>query len=385
MLQFLRRKLFYLYSFQNPSLKSISQLSNSTNQPSFKVSYLINSCGPSKEAALKVAQKINFETAEKPDCVLAFFRNHDLTKTHISNIITKCPQLLVYNPDKTLKPKFEFFLGLGISAPDLAKTLHLNPYILARSLENQIIPTFDFLKSVLHPNEGIIVALRQLPFLIQFNVPKVLEPNVKTLRNHGVPGSRISTLSMTNPRTLGIKSDRFSGIVTAVKEMGFDPSGSLFIAAVIAMAVLSKSTWAGKLEVYRSLGWTDDEILSAFKKQPWYMTTSEQKVRRVMDFFVNRLDQKPSFLSKHPNFLLLSLEKRIRPRCSVLQVLMSKGILRKDLKLSTVLPLTEKKFMEKYVTKNKESVPEILSVYQGKTRVTGLDIGSQESDAVQKL
>ncbi|XP_077249378.1 uncharacterized protein LOC143888874 [Tasmannia lanceolata] len=384
MFQYLRRKLFDLHSFQNPSLKSISQLSNSTNQPSFKVSYLMNSCGLSKEVALKVAKKVDFETAEKPDSVLNLLRNYDLSKTHISDMIIKLPRLLLINPDKTLKPKFEFFLGLGIPAPDLAKTLCVNPYMLIRSLDNQIIPTFNFLKSILHTNKDIMFALRQSRYLIQFNVQKLMEPNIAILRNHGVPESRILKLIMTNPGALTLKSDHFSEVVTEVKEMGFNTSGSLFIVAVIARSVMSKPTWERKLELFRSFGWSDDEILSAFKKQPWYIITSEKKVKKVMDFFVNKMDQKPSFLSEHPNFILLSLEKRIRPRCSVLQVLMSKDILKKDLKLSALL-MSEKEFMEKYVTKNKERVPEILSVYQGKTAGIGLDIGSKESDAVQIL
>ncbi|XP_077248869.1 transcription termination factor MTERF8, chloroplastic-like isoform X2 [Tasmannia lanceolata] len=380
MFQFLRRKLFHLYSFQNPSLKFNSQISNSTNEPSFKVSYLINSCGLSKEAALKVAQIIDFETTEKPDSVLAFFRNHDLTKTHISDIITKCPQLLVSNPDKTLKPKFEFFLGLGISTPDLARTLCSNPYMLKRSLENQIIPIFYFLKSTFHTNKDIIFIFRQSRYLFQLNPQKVLEPNITTLRNHGVSEPSILKLIKTYPAALGLKSDHFSEVVAAVKEMGFDPSGTFFAVAVVAMSVMSKSTWKGKLEAFRSFGWTDDEILTAFKKQPRFMLTSEKKVKRVMDFLVNKMDLKPSFLCKHPNFLLFSLEKRTRPRCSVLQVLMSKDILKEDLKLPTALQLSDEEFMERYVTKNKERVPEILSVYQGKTAVIGLDIGSKESE-----
>ncbi|XP_077249373.1 uncharacterized protein LOC143888869 [Tasmannia lanceolata] len=384
MFHYLRRKLFHLYSFQNPSLKSFSQLSNSTNQPSFKVSYLINSCGLSKEAALKVAQRVDFETEEKPDSVLSFFRSHDLTQTHISNIITKCPRLLLSNPNKTLKPKVEFFLGLGIPAPELARTLCGNPYMLRISLENHIIPIFYCLKSILHTNKDIIYLFRKARYLIQCNPQKTLEPNLTTLQNYGVPDSRILTLMKTYPAALGLKSDHFSEVVAKVKEMGFDPSDSSFVVAIVPMSVTNKSTWEGKLEVYRSFGWTEEEILSAFKKEPRCMITSGKKLKRVMDFFANQMDLKPSFLSRHPKIFLLSFEKRIRPRCSVLHILMSKGILN-DLKLSTALNLSESKFIEKYVTKNKERVPEIVSVYQGKTAVTGLDIGSIESDAVQKL
>ncbi|XP_077247617.1 uncharacterized protein LOC143887414 [Tasmannia lanceolata] len=385
MFQYFRRNLFHLYSFQNPSLKSISQLSYSTNQPSFKVSYLINSCGLSQEAALKVAKKVDFETAEKPDSVLNFFKNYDLTKTQISKIIAKFPKFLVSNPDKTLKPKFEFFLGLGMPAPELAMTLCVNPYMLRNSLQNQIIPAFNFLKSILHTNKDILVALRHSRYFTQFSTQTVMEPNITTLRNHGVPESRILKLIMTNAGALGLKSDHFSEVVMEVKEMGFDPASSLFVVAVIALSVMSKPTWERKSEVFRSFGWSDDEILSAFKKQPWYMITSEKKVKKVMDFFVHKMDRNPSFLSRHPNLLLLSLEKRIRPRCMVLQVLVSKDILEKDFNLSTILILSEKEFMVNYVTKNEERVPEILSAYQGKTAGIRLDIGSKASDVIRKL
>ncbi|XP_077249362.1 uncharacterized protein LOC143888857 [Tasmannia lanceolata] len=198
-----------------------------------------------------------------------------------------------------------------------------------------------------------------------------MAPNVAVLQNHGVPNSMILKMISGHSRTLKLNNSRFSEIVAMVKEMGFNPVKAHFILAVRVMSGMTKLNWEGKLEVYRSLGWSETEILSAFKWFPNHMLISEKKIMRGMDYFVTKMNCKPPFISKYPNILAFSLEKRIVPRCSVLQVLMSKGLIKKDLCLSPVLTASEKKFLEKFVIKNQERVPEILSVYQGKMELLG--------------
>ena len=48
---------------------------------------------------------------------------------------------------------------------------------------------------------------------------------------------------------------------------------------------MTKSTWDKKVDTYKKWGWTDDEILAAFKKHTWCMMVSEEKMTAVMDFF----------------------------------------------------------------------------------------------------
>ncbi|XP_077247610.1 transcription termination factor MTERF15, mitochondrial-like [Tasmannia lanceolata] len=380
MFRYLCRKILHVstkdsrthpYFVENPCLKSISHISNTTNQQSFTVSYLINSCGLSEAAALSAATKVQFNTTEKPDSALAFFQNHGFTKSHITHLITKYPLFLLANPDKTLKPKFEFFYSFGFTGMDLAKLFTSDPALLHRSLNNQIIPSFNFIKSILHTNDNIIFAVRRAPHILQCNLEKVMAPNVAVLQNYGVPNSMISKLISSHSRTLNLNNSRFSEIVAMVKKTGFNPVKAHFIVAVRVMSGMSKLNWEGKVGVLRSLGWSEDEIFSSFKMYPVYMVISEQKIRRGMDFFVNKMNCKPSVISRNPNILSYSLEKRVVPRCSVLQVLMSKGLIKKDLCLSPVLTASEKKFLEKFVIKNQERVPEILSVYKGKMELLG--------------
>ncbi|OVA02266.1 Mitochodrial transcription termination factor-related [Macleaya cordata] len=145
----------------------------------------------------------------------------------------------------------------------------------------------------------------------------------------------------------------------------------MFTHAVRVIAGMSKSSWERKLMVYREFGWSDNDILSAFKKQPYCMLISEEKIRRVVEFFLEKLKLKPSEILYRPTLLRFSLEKRIVPRCAVVKILYSKGIKRKKLIMSTVLNMSERNFLEKFVIKYQETTPEVMKAYKGGIEFAG--------------
>ncbi|XP_058110270.1 uncharacterized protein LOC131253327 [Magnolia sinica] len=387
------RSLFLLFLFQqNPSsLRSFSNIS--TNNPtktqatpsSFTLSYLINSCGISPHSALSASQKMELKSAQNPDSVLKFFRNHGFTKTQVTNLIAKCPRLLLADPNKTLMPKFQYFHGLGIPSATLAKILSWDYSIWNRSLQNQIIPSINFIKACVRTNERVICCIQHSTHILRYDLQKVMEPNITMLRDQGVPESRIVRLITIQPRVLMQPAERLNEIVAMVKEMGFNPSTGNFILAIQVVSRMSRLKWEQKVAVYRSLGWSEDEFLSAFKVQPICMTTSEKKIKRVMNFFVKEMDWKPSDLSRHPGILMSSLEKRIIPRCSVLQILMSKGLIKKDSIIRTALVLSNRAFLERFIIKYQEIIPKIITVYRGKMGFEGLDAMSEDAGPALKL
>ena len=62
--------------------------------------------------------------------------------------------------------------------------------------------------------------------------------------------------------------------------MDFNPLKIKFVLAVLALIKMTKSTW-------EKWGWTEEEILVVFKKNPWCMMASENKITGVMDILVN--------------------------------------------------------------------------------------------------
>ncbi|PRQ51425.1 putative transcription regulator mTERF family [Rosa chinensis] len=70
--------------------------------------------------------KVRFDTPEKPDSVIKLFKDYGLSDAHISDIVKKCPVLLVSNAEKTLWPKLQFFTSIGLSGNDLARIFRVN-------------------------------------------------------------------------------------------------------------------------------------------------------------------------------------------------------------------------------------------------------------------
>lgn len=273
--------------------------------------------------------------------------------------------LLLANPKDTLLPKLEFFHSIGISSSDLARILAADPTILTRSLEKQIIPSYNFLKSVLQSDEKVVAALKRTSWVFLEDHSKKLIPNLSVLRAMGVPDSCIALLLAHLPETLIQKNEQFTKIVQEIKEMGFDPTKSTFVLAIHVIAG-NKSIYSRCHEVYQRWGWSDDDILMAFRKHPNCMLLSEDKITKAIDFFVNQMGWPSRMIVRCPVVLFFSLEKRIKPRCFVVQVLRLKGLIKKTLSLSTVLLPSENYFLEKFVRKYEQQVPELWSVYQMK-------------------
>ncbi|KAK9225530.1 hypothetical protein WN943_010572 [Citrus x changshan-huyou] len=345
-------------------IPSVNSVSKPSDERSPTVSFLTHSCGLSLEKAISVSKLVKIQDTEKPNSSIQLLTSRGFTKPQIATLISKYPRILSHDPEKVLKPKIEYLESLGISGPDLAKILCPYPDLLSRSLENHIIPTFDFLKGVFQANGNLVYALKQSIRVVNSDIQKRVVPNMNTLRAHGVPEPHIARLIMLQPPSLVLRAELFKNVVDVIKEMGFEPSSKSFILAVRSMAMSSKATWQRKKEILISFGWSEDEFRMVFKRQPLFMMASAKKIRKLMDFFVNKIGLEPSDIARYPNLLIGSLEKKVLPRWSVLQVLMSKNLLKKDVNVSLALFVTKEVFERRFVTSYMHE-PEVMTAYQG--------------------
>ena len=61
----------------------------------------------------------------------------------------------------------------------------------------------------------------------------------------------------------------------------------------------------------------------------------------------------------------MSLEKRLIPRGLVLQVLLSKGLVKKNFKMHAYFECPEKTFLQKFVMIHEDEASELLKLYKG--------------------
>ncbi|GLT53764.1 hypothetical protein SLA2020_270140 [Shorea laevis] len=318
---------------------------------------------------------MNFENPERPDSVLNLLKQNGFTPTQISKLVRIHPLLLLSDPEKTLLPKIEFFISVGVSSSDLTGILSSNPSLFARSLKKQLIPCYDFLKTVLLVEEKVLTTLKRSPRAFLCNVTNNMAPNIALLRQLGVPQSSISFLVSNYSSEAFTKHTRFVEAVHQVMEIGFNPLKMVFVHAIQVLLKMSKPKLESKLELYKRWGWSKDMALLAFKRNPICMLLSEEKITKAMDFLVNKMGWLSANIATNPAVLLFSLEKRIMPRFSVIQILLAKDLVKNDLSLSTILLPKERIFLEKFVTKFQNDIPQLLNVYQGKTDL--LEVGSR--------
>jgi mTERF domain-containing protein len=369
-LGFLQQNGFFLVK----SFTSVGSLPESNKKPeeeeklSLAVSYLINSCGLSKKSAILASQRkrVLFQSPERPDSVLNLLKENGFSNAQISKIVTKHPRILLSHPEKNLLPKIELLRSIGVSSSDLITIISSYPFLFRINLKKRLIPCYDFLKSVLLVDEKVLKTFKRSPRACLGDVPNTMAANIALLRQLGAPSSTISFLVTTFPPAAFTKHAKFVEVVHQVMEMRFDPMKTVFVLAIQVLLKMSKPNLESKLELYKRWGWSKDMALAAFKRSPNCMASSEEKITKTMDFLVNKIGWPPKHIATYPVVINLSLEKRIIPRCSVVQILLAKGLIKDKLALGTFLLPTEKKFLEKFVIKFRNDVPQLLSVYQGK-------------------
>ncbi|GER24768.1 mitochondrial transcription termination factorfamily protein [Striga asiatica] len=330
---------------------------------SFTFSYLVSSCGLAPEAAVRASSKVQLKSPEKPDAVLNLLREYGFTAADISVMVTRLPNVLSACPDKTLLPKLEFFASIGVPLPILASRLSRYPGILWRSLENSIIPLYDFLKNLFGSDEGPVQVFKRAPQFFDWGRTNDILSNFSFFVACGVPRPSLMSLFTYQPRTLLAPQEKLSSCVGRAIEMGFDVSNNAFFKAIQVLVCLNESTLKRKMEVYRKCGWSESDIRTAFLSQPFCMTLSEKNIVECMGFLVDKLGWAPGDVARCSWILGYSLEKRMKPRWAVAEVLNEKGL--KNVTITSLLSMSEKIFLKNYIEKYKKDVPELLGIYRG--------------------
>ncbi|XP_004134480.3 transcription termination factor MTERF4, chloroplastic-like [Cucumis sativus] len=342
----------FSHGFSESPLKSLTYLSTSSEIVS------------SPESASLASNAVQLENNGK--AVIALLANHGFSQSQISYLANRYPQILSANPEKTLLPKLLFFQSKGLSSPEIFELVRSDPWVLGASINKRIIPAFDYIQAVLGSEEKTLATIKQFAGILSKDLRISVGPNIEILKQIGVPDSSILKYFPYQPRVFLTNSIRFKETVERVAEMGFNPQQTQFVVAVFALRSMTKSTWDKKVEILRKWGLSEEDIRLAFRRNPWCMRVSEDKINGAMDFFVNKMGCESSFAARRPVLLSFSLKKRILPRGYVYQVLLSKGLIKKNENLGLFFESPEKRFIEKYINPRKEQIPELLELYKQK-------------------
>ncbi|KAJ0775563.1 putative transcription regulator mTERF family [Helianthus annuus] len=349
--------LFYRY---------LHTLSSSPPSKSSIITYLTQTLDFPKPRAVFFVNRFS-STQTNPQSVILFLKSHGFNLTDIHKWVTQSPQILFSDVDKTLKSRIQFFQDLGLTGSDLGKFISKNPVYLSNRFEERLKPCVDIVKRLMlddHNNENLIRTLRRCNW-VDIKQPVVrVSANVKYLEQCGIVGAQLATVITRQPRLLIMSESDLKELVSKVLDMGFSIDNRMLVHAIYTVSCLSDKTFERKLDLFRSYGFTKDEFLSMFKKAPGLLRVSEAKLKTGIGFFVNTVKFDREVLVRRPSCLMLSLEERVIPRFKILDIMMSKRILKKMPKFLNVMWLPEDEFLEKFISKDRNHAEELLLAYR---------------------
>ncbi|GMI64868.1 hypothetical protein like AT5G07900 [Hibiscus trionum] len=346
-----------LSRFQNPiSCFSVSVVffSSSATQesrsPFSLADHLIQKHNFSPEISVKTASSLtSVKDPRKCDNIISFLKESGFSKSHIEEALKRKPNLLNSSLEKTIKPKFKIFRDLGFSTNDFADFIAAHPSILARSVDDVIIPSILALKRVLGSDSDVVKLLKTLSWFVAFDLQKTMMPNIEYLKSCGISSSKILSFLFLFPRFFLHKPENVKLFVKRADEMGADRKSNMFLNAVRTLSSMSEGNFEQKLKLFRKLGFSEDDILSTFRKTPQVFSVSERKIKEISDFLLTRKNVGISLIRSQPLVFSYSLEHRLKPRLLVIEILESKNLLRRKVGPATIFKMSEKMFREKYV------------------------------------
>ncbi|GER47585.1 mitochondrial transcription termination factorfamily protein [Striga asiatica] len=362
----------FLKSSRNRSYTTTSTTPDLSSNNNLLTNYLTEFLNYTPHEAASISSQVSPRlSTQNPDSVVNYLKSLGFSTAHLQSAIQRQPMLLFLDVDKNLKPKIDFYQELGLHGPHLPVLISKNPGFLTGSLDKRLKPSIEAIKKVLELYFSLkkdeinllVFSILSRPGFIITSWSR-MESNMAYLRSCGVMDSQLIMLLKNYPMIFVTPGDDLKGLVSRAVEMGFKAGSKMLIYGVLVLYSYNPKTLSRKFELFRELGFTRDECDSIFVKWPILFKTSEEKLRRGVEFFTKTVGFDRSMLVGSPSLLTLSVEKRMIPRLRVMEMVKSRGLLEKEPSFVGVLHMTEKKFLSVYVSRFSSDAEELKEAYK---------------------
>ncbi|KAG2619354.1 transcription termination factor MTERF5, chloroplastic-like [Panicum virgatum] len=330
------------------------------------VSYLV-SCGISPAAAAAASRYVRIRDRDRADAVRALLREYGFSEAEVTRTVRQDPFLLNFDPDRIIRPKLDFFVSLGFEPRFIAA----EPHILARSLDNHLVPCIEFLRGILGSDDSVRTAVCRVPRALLVDLDNNMRPAVEAFRRHGLPEESIAKLLLIHMGVLMVPLDRIAEAFEDLKELGLSVTDTAFLYSFRVICSLKRETWVRKVALYWSFGVCEVDLLRAFKTQPTILLVSDESLKKKFRFYLDLLKLDIDDVMAQPMTLSLSLEKNVMPRCAVLSLLMREGKIERKMNLLPALLSNSTVFSERFVWKYAKDVPDVVKAFEGKIKFQG--------------
>ncbi|KAL6605914.1 hypothetical protein ACP70R_041567 [Stipagrostis hirtigluma subsp. patula] len=329
--------------------------------------YLVATCGLTPAQALRASRFLShLKSPSKPDAVLAFLSGVGLTPPDIAAAVARNPRLLCCRVDKTLTPRIAALQDYGLSTSQIARLVVLEP---SGFRQPGIISKLEYFVRLFGSLDDLLKALRKCSYLLGADLQRTVKPNVSRLRECGLGADDISRMCRHKPALLTTRMERFHEMVVRAEGMGVARGTPMFIYALRCAASRNDEFIAAKMEFLKeTFRWSEAQLRFAVSRDPWMLTVSKDRAFRVSEFLISEVGLDPEYIACRPAMIKYSLERRLRPRYYVVKFLKANGFLGHDRSYYAAVQVSEKVFVEKFISPYKKAVPHLAEDYAAACR-----------------
>ncbi|XP_062226333.1 uncharacterized protein LOC133924691 [Phragmites australis] len=338
----LRRRLFLCTTATSPA-------------PFVAESYLVANCGLTPSQALKASKSLsNLKSSDQLDAVRAFLADLSLSKADVASTIARSPRFLCCNVEQTLAPRVSQLRDIGLSTPQIARLAPLAPGVFVSPAHASRLA---FYMSFLGSFDKVHAAIRRNTQLLSRSLESAVKPNIVLLRQCGLAVRDIAQVFVLVPRLLAGSQERLKAVIARAEDLGVPRGTPMFrYALVVAYSVRLESATA-KMELLKSLGWSSCQVAMAVAKMPSILSSSEDRLRRAVDFLTKEAGVEVEAIARAPAMLKFSIEGRLVPRLNVLKLLKEKGLPGGDRGFYNAVCMSDETFLNTFVRPNEASLP----------------------------
>ncbi|KAL8514316.1 hypothetical protein ACS0TY_013433 [Phlomoides rotata] len=285
--------------------------------------------------------------------------------------MVKCrPGILLSNLETNIKPKFEILQSIRCSESELSELIANNPTILTRG-KSSIVHSLSVLKGLVGSDDEVGNLVRISGWFLSTNLVKTMVPNVEFLVGCGIPLEQIIRFMYTYPRFILKDPEMIRRSVEKADKMGVRRGLKIFFHAVRVVSSMSNKTWEKKLQAFRDLGFSEEDILRvfrAFRQAPPVFSISPMKMKRIEKVVLATGKYDISCIINSPTALCRSIENWYKRRLQVLQILETKNLITDWPSFTTLRRMPEREFFRKFVA---PYIDEVGLVYEKTVAVEG--------------
>ncbi|KAG7673774.1 hypothetical protein KSW81_006965 [Nannochloris sp. 'desiccata'] len=214
-----------------------------------------------------------------------------LSQEELAKVIVKCPRILEYRSEETIRPRLEFLEKAGVAESDIAKVVIRAPMIMALSLSETLEPRAAFLRKEVglpHGKGGLGKLIARHPQILTCSEEMMRQRTEYLKTDCGLAANEIARAVLAHPQVLHYKIDSMKERVDYLQ---------------------------------RSVGMTEKQVACAIARFPQIFSLAiASNMAPKWRYLVEHLGGDINALCAYPGYFSLSLANRIIPRHKYLQL-----------------------------------------------------------------